>query len=121
MGARTGDPEAWAADVQRAVEHATGLVCSVGIGDNRLRAKLTTGFAKPAGMSRALAAGSRCPKPIGCWPATPPDLPQLPERYPQLCPQTGGGLRRRRRRFHGRSPRRARGLDRVLLSGLVRG
>ena len=61
MGARTGDPEAWAADVQRAVEHATGLVCSVGIGDNRLRAKLTTGFAKPAGDQ---------PRVI-CWSALP--------------------------------------------------
>jgi hypothetical protein len=98
LGARTGDPEAWAADVQRAVEHATGLVCSVGIGDDRLRAKLTTGFAKPEGMSRVLPAGRRCPEPIGCWPATPPDPPQLPERYPQPCLQTGGGLRRRRRR-----------------------
>jgi DNA polymerase IV len=38
--------------VQRAVKQATGLVCSVGIGDNRLRAKLATGFAKPAGVYR---------------------------------------------------------------------
>jgi hypothetical protein len=78
LGAHTGDPEAWVADVQRVVEHATGLVCSVGIGDNRLRAKPTTGFAKPAGMSRVLPAGPRCPKPIGCWPATPQD--------PRSCP-----------------------------------
>jgi DNA polymerase-4 len=42
LGARTGDPEALAANVQRAVEQATGMVCSVGIGDNRLRAKLAT-------------------------------------------------------------------------------
>jgi hypothetical protein len=60
LGARTGDPGAWAADVQRAVEHATGLICSVGIGDDRLRAKLTTGFAKPEGMSR-----------VNCWSALP--------------------------------------------------
>jgi DNA polymerase-4 len=52
LGAHTGDPEALAADAQRAVRQATGLVCSVGIGDNRLRAKLATGFAKPAGMYR---------------------------------------------------------------------
>jgi DNA polymerase-4 len=52
LGAHTGDPEALAADVQRAVRQATGLVCSVGIGDNRLRAKLATGFAKPAGIYR---------------------------------------------------------------------
>jgi DNA polymerase IV len=52
LGANTDDPEALAAEVQRAVEEATGLVCSVGVGDNRLRAKLATGFAKPAGIHR---------------------------------------------------------------------
>jgi DNA polymerase IV len=52
LGAHTGDPEALAGDVRRAVKQATGLVCSVGIGDNRLRAKLATGFAKPAGIYR---------------------------------------------------------------------
>jgi DNA polymerase IV len=52
LGTHTGDPEALAGDVQRAVKRATGLVCSVGIGDNRLRAKLATGFAKPAGIYR---------------------------------------------------------------------
>jgi DNA polymerase-4 len=52
LGVNTGDPEGLAADVQRAVNQATGLVCSVGIGDNRLRAKLATGFAKPAGIYR---------------------------------------------------------------------
>lgn len=46
------DPEALAADVQRAVAEETGLSCSVGIGDNRLRAKVATGFAKPAGIYR---------------------------------------------------------------------
>jgi DNA polymerase IV len=50
LGMHTADPEALAGDVQRAVKGATGLVCSVGIGDNRLRAKLATGFAKPAGI-----------------------------------------------------------------------
>jgi DNA polymerase IV len=52
LGARTGDPEALAGDVQRAVKDATGLSCSVGIGDNKLRAKVATGFAKPAGIYR---------------------------------------------------------------------
>lgn len=52
LGARTADPEALAALVQRAVKQATGLSCSLGIGDNRLRAKLATGFAKPAGIYR---------------------------------------------------------------------
>lgn len=52
LGARTADPEALAAEARRAIEEATGLASSVGIGDNRLRAKLATGFAKPAGVYR---------------------------------------------------------------------
>jgi DNA polymerase-4 len=51
------DPEALARAVQAAVRSATGLSCSVGIGDNRLRAKVATGFAKPAGVYR-LTAGN---------------------------------------------------------------
>ncbi|SFB19391.1 DNA polymerase-4 [Amycolatopsis marina] len=45
-------PEALAEDVRRKVLADTGLSCSVGIGDNKLRAKLATGFAKPAGVFR---------------------------------------------------------------------
>jgi DNA polymerase-4 len=52
LGVQTADPEALAADVQRAVKQTAELACSVGIGDNRLRAKLATGFAKPAGIYR---------------------------------------------------------------------
>ncbi|WP_307849453.1 DNA polymerase IV [Qaidamihabitans albus] len=52
LGARTADPEALAARVRRTVAAETGLSCSVGIGDNKLRAKLATGFAKPAGIYR---------------------------------------------------------------------
>jgi DNA polymerase-4 len=52
LGARRDDPEALAAAAQRVVRDATGLSCSVGIGDNRLRAKIATGFAKPAGIYR---------------------------------------------------------------------
>jgi DNA polymerase IV len=52
LGAHTSDPEGLAGDVQRAVKETTGLSCSVGIGDNRLRAKVATGFAKPAGIYR---------------------------------------------------------------------
>jgi DNA polymerase-4 len=44
------DPEAMARDVQRAVHEQTSLWSSVGIGDNKLRAKLATTFAKPAGV-----------------------------------------------------------------------
>ena len=40
-----GDPRAYA----EAVLEATGLHCSVGIGDNKLRAKIATDFGKPRG------------------------------------------------------------------------
>jgi DNA polymerase-4 len=52
VGARTDDPEALAARIRATVEAETGFVCSVGIGDNKLRAKMATGFAKPAGVYR---------------------------------------------------------------------
>jgi DNA polymerase-4 len=63
LGARTGadsghsdDPESLAGEVQRKVKERTGLSCAVGIGDNRLRAKLATGFAKPGGVYRLTRA-----------------------------------------------------------------
>jgi DNA polymerase-4 len=55
VGAVTTDPEELARAIQRAVLEATQLSCSVGIGDNKLRAKLATGFAKPAGVFRLTA------------------------------------------------------------------
>lgn len=57
LGADTQDPEALARRVQHAVLSATRLHCSVGIGDNKVRAKIATGFAKPAGVFR-LTAGT---------------------------------------------------------------
>jgi nucleotidyltransferase/DNA polymerase involved in DNA repair len=48
----TDDPEGFAAAVQASVRAATELDCSVGIGENRLQAKLATGFGKPAGVFR---------------------------------------------------------------------
>jgi DNA polymerase-4 len=48
----TDDPESVARDIQDAVLERTRLACSVGIGDNKLRAKLATGFGKPAGIFR---------------------------------------------------------------------
>jgi DNA polymerase-4 len=50
MGVSTDDPFQFAQAVREAVRSRTGLACSVGIGDNKLRAKLATGFAKPAGV-----------------------------------------------------------------------
>jgi len=52
LGVRTDDPEALARDVQRGVLKRTSLWCSIGVGDNKLRAKLASGFAKPAGVFR---------------------------------------------------------------------
>ena len=46
------DPERWPVGVQSLVREATGLPCSIGIGDNKLRAKTATGFGKPAGVYR---------------------------------------------------------------------
>ena len=52
LGVETRDPEAFARTAQTAVLDATGLHCSVGIGDNVLRAKIATGFGKPRGIFR---------------------------------------------------------------------
>ena len=49
------DPDEIARSIQLAVREHTGLSCSIGIGDNRLRAKTATGFAKPAGVFRLTA------------------------------------------------------------------
>ncbi len=49
------DPEVFAATMRQAVLDATGLHSSVGIGDNKLRAKLATGFGKPRGVFRLTA------------------------------------------------------------------
>jgi DNA polymerase IV len=45
-------PERVAADVQRAVLGRTGLSCSVGIGENKLQAKVASALAKPGGICR---------------------------------------------------------------------
>lgn len=44
------DPIALAEQIREAVAAATGLSCSVGISDNKQRAKVATGFGKPAGV-----------------------------------------------------------------------
>ncbi|RKR30501.1 DNA polymerase-4 [Arthrobacter oryzae] len=57
VGIETEDPEAYARQVQAAVLARTRLHCSVGIGDTLVRAKVATGFGKPAGVFR-LTAGN---------------------------------------------------------------
>ena len=51
----TDDPEAFAHRIQTGVLAATRLHCSVGIGDNKVRAKIATGFGKPRGVFRLTA------------------------------------------------------------------
>jgi DNA polymerase-4 len=55
LGVTTADPEAFARQVQQAVLEATRLHCSIGIGDNKVRAKNATGFGKPRGVFRLTA------------------------------------------------------------------
>lgn len=55
VGIESGDPELAAADIRGAVLDATGLHCSVGIGDTKIRAKTATDFGKPRGSYRLTA------------------------------------------------------------------
>src|SRR5579875_1353421 len=50
VGADVDDPVALAEQIRAVVSSETGLPCSVGISDNKQRAKVATGFAKPAGI-----------------------------------------------------------------------
>jgi DNA polymerase-4 len=50
LGADIDDPKALATQIRDVIAAATGLSCSVGISDNKQRAKVATGFAKPAGI-----------------------------------------------------------------------
>jgi DNA polymerase-4 len=52
IGVTTDDPEGFARGLIADVKAATGLDCSVGIGDNKLQAKIATSFGKPAGVGR---------------------------------------------------------------------
>jgi len=46
------DPESFARSLAARVREATRLDCTVGIGENKLQAKIATGFGKPAGVFR---------------------------------------------------------------------
>jgi DNA polymerase-4 len=50
LAARTDDPVTLADHVRTVIAAETGLSCSVGISDNKQRAKVATGFGKPAGI-----------------------------------------------------------------------
>jgi DNA polymerase IV len=50
VGVTTDDPTEVAEEIRAVISSETGLSCSVGISDNKQRAKVATGFAKPAGI-----------------------------------------------------------------------
>jgi DNA polymerase IV len=50
LAAGTDDPVTLAEHIRTAILTETGLSCSVGISDNKQRAKVATGFAKPGGI-----------------------------------------------------------------------
>jgi DNA polymerase-4 len=52
LGVDVEDPEAFARSLAASVRSATGLDCTVGIGENKLQAKIATRFGKPAGVYR---------------------------------------------------------------------
>jgi DNA polymerase-4 len=52
LGVDTEDPEGFARALAASVREATRLDCTVGIGENKLQAKIATGFGKPAGVFR---------------------------------------------------------------------
>ena len=52
LGIEDDDPETFARALQQRVRAATQLDSTVGIGENKLQAKLATGFGKPAGVFR---------------------------------------------------------------------
>ncbi len=52
LGVESTDPAALARRIQERVRAVTGLECTVGIGPNKLQAKLATGFGKPGGVFR---------------------------------------------------------------------
>jgi DNA polymerase IV len=56
LGADIDDPAELAEQIRTVISSATGLSCSVGISDNKQRAKIATGFAKPAGVSTLMDA-----------------------------------------------------------------
>lgn len=55
VAADTAEPEGLAARIQERLATDADLSCSIGIGDTKPRAKMATGFAKPAGIYRLTA------------------------------------------------------------------
>ncbi len=60
VGAEVDDPIGLAEQIREVITAGTGLSCSVGVSDNKQRAKVATGFGKPAGVF-ALTEGNWMP------------------------------------------------------------
>jgi DNA polymerase-4 len=56
VAVETADPESLAREIQDVVHEVTGLSCSIGIGENRLQAKIASALAKPTGTFRLTGA-----------------------------------------------------------------
>jgi nucleotidyltransferase/DNA polymerase involved in DNA repair len=56
LGVESSHPEEFARSLAARVREATNLDCTVGIGENKLQAKIATGFGKPAGVFRLTSA-----------------------------------------------------------------
>jgi nucleotidyltransferase/DNA polymerase involved in DNA repair len=56
LGVQTDDPESFARQLCASILKKTDLYSSVGIGENKLQAKIATGFGKPAGVFRLTSA-----------------------------------------------------------------
>ena len=99
VGGDTDDPESLARSIQAAVLGRTDLHCSVGIGDNRVRAKIATDFGKPRGVFRLTA------RELGRGDGPPGHRRAVGRRFPGVGPAGGPrdphGVRARRGRRGG--------------------
>ncbi len=85
LAADTDDPESLAREIRSAVANV-GLTCSIGIGDNKLRAKLATGFAKAVGKGADVDTKSA---EVRCDSAPGDDRLSTPETAPSAA---GAGI-----------------------------
>ncbi|MFJ1459124.1 DNA polymerase IV [Nocardia sp. N2S4-5] len=80
LAADVDDPERLAAEIRAAVA-TLDLTCSIGIGDNKLRAKLATGFAKSVGKGDP-GAGAPAGSPTGVFRLTADNWTELMAHRP---------------------------------------
>ncbi|MCM6777034.1 DNA polymerase IV [Nocardia sp. CDC159] len=81
LAADTDDPVALAREIRSAIEELE-LTCSIGIGDNKLRAKLATGFAKAVGKGADADPGPEHPDEPGIFRLTADNWTELMAHRP---------------------------------------